>query len=194
MATPSPDFKFDPADLHRFMEKIGVKQPARDPYAPYQVGQREHRKSPGHRSWSEVWVCPRRPKPGEDHFKHSFHEYYEIHQGADFIHSPEFWEEVEMLSGEDDTVEDLRGKMGSLDAEAVEAGYAHYYDKYIWEDDSPRVRRLMEAFEAEHKAPAGTRLFDKVSKSLLNDVMYTKFSDKIHNIILDDSKMNIIAA
>lgn len=197
MATP--DFHFNVHDLLKWAKSKGFKTPKKDPYAPYRVGKREYHKSPGHRSWSETWVHPRRPEPGDDPWEKNFnHDYHITHQGTDFIHWPEFWEEVEMLTGPEATVEELRAKMGHLDAEAVEAGYRHYYDKFTWEDGSERVRKLRDAFEAEHHAPSGSRIFDKTLRSLELNKIYNEImqDELINNIIIDDSanNMGLVAA
>lgn len=140
---------------------------------PYPVGQREYSKSPGSRTYTERWYDP---QTGQ----------YSWHQGADFLHRPEFWQEVEMCSGPNSTVQDLRDLMGHLSGEEVARGYEHYYDLWNWEDNSERNRRLMEAFEAEHTAPKGTRIFDKVEAHAVTSAIlakYREFKNELNIII-----------
>lgn len=176
MATPSKDFVFDPNELRRLAEEMKPNLSKTDYTKPYRVGERNYHKSPGHRSSSEVWYHPNKDGYGG----------YETHYQYEHIWTAEFWQEVEIVTRTAATVEELRHNMAHLDAKAIAEGYAHYYDKYIWEDDSERIRRLMEAFEAEHKAPAGTRMFDKISmfdfKEKLMQNVYNEI--QIPNIIL----------
>ena len=66
-----------------------------------------------------------------------------------------------MLTDEDATVEVMQQKMVYLTREQVYEGYVHYCDVWSWDDDSPKTRRLMEAFEAEHTNGPKVRLFEK---------------------------------
>lgn len=176
-------------DLEAAMKAVGLTPPKIDYTKPYQVGEREYHKSPGSRTWTEVWVHPRPATRSEDGLWENQFDDRVVHQGADFINWVEFWEEVEMTTGENATVEELRGQMHHLDREQVEAGYRHYYDKWTWEDDSERTRRLMLAFEAEHEAPTGTRIYEKAKSFIDNTILYSKIEKEINQFLYDESKL-----
>lgn len=110
---------------------------------------RIHHKSPGSRTYTETVYDE---KTGM----------YNYHQGCEYIHTVEFWQEVDILSPKDATVEGMRGKMVNLTREQVHEGYVHYCDVWTWEDNSPRTRKLMEAFEVEHKDGPKVRLCEKM--------------------------------
>ena len=119
---------------------------------------RTYHKSPGSRTYTETVF---NEKTGN----------YEFHQGCEHLHTVEFWQEVAMLTSKDATVKEMQEKMVQLTREQVYEGYVHYCDVWSWDDDSPKTRRLMEAFEAEHKHGPKIRMSEKVDFSLyIHDV------------------------
>jgi len=109
---------------------------------------RTYHKSPGSRTYTETVFDEKTGK-------------YNFNQGCEFLHTVEFWQEVAMLTSEDATVEEMQQKMAQLSREQVYEGYVHYCDVWSWDDDSPKTRRLMEAFEAEHKHGPIVRMYEK---------------------------------
>ena len=110
---------------------------------------RTYHKSPGSRTYTESVYDDKTGK-------------YEFHKGCEYLHTVEFWQEVAMLTGKDATVKEMQEKMVHLNREQVYEGYVHYCDVWSWDDDSPKTRNLMLAFEAEHKDGPGVRLSEKV--------------------------------